>query len=364
MRGRHDRRPPQPLARLRLRLHRPARLAGGRPVLVDRLGAVVADQLLAAGRPRVRAAEHGDRRRDRRPVAVDALRRGRRADRARPSRAPSPRSACRRSSSRIRSAWSPSTAASRTSATIRPRTGKSHVVHCLDAYQANRGLQPVSRTASISTTLAGYLRSTSMLPVISDFLFDDAPRSCCGAGAAERDARRVPRADRQRVRLRAAGALGRLDRDRGRRDRADAHDLALDAAAGSPTRCATGRPTSASAAKDADLDVVRIGLDQRQADIALERVRGRAPAAEDEELTVRSSATMLRVVILRSAVVHVAVGAAARRLEPAAGDAAATPVAVPDPSAPGGATAWSRSIRSAAGGARAPARCGSARRSR
>jgi len=57
---------------------------------------------------------------------------------------------------------------------LRPRTGKSHVVHCLDAYQYQRGLQAVRRSGSISTSLGGFVRRQAMLPVISDFLFDDA----------------------------------------------------------------------------------------------------------------------------------------------------------------------------------------------
>lgn len=57
---------------------------------------------------------------------------------------------------------------------LRPRTGKSHIVHCLDAYQHQRGLQTVRRSGSISTSLGGFVRRQSMLPVISDFLFDDA----------------------------------------------------------------------------------------------------------------------------------------------------------------------------------------------
>jgi len=55
---------------------------------------------------------------------------------------------------------------------IRPKTGKGHVVHCLDAYQFQRGLQAVRRVGDIGTTLAGYFRSRCLLPVISDFLFD------------------------------------------------------------------------------------------------------------------------------------------------------------------------------------------------
>ena len=57
---------------------------------------------------------------------------------------------------------------------VPPRTGRNHVVHCLDAYLARRGLEPVMHGASVSTTLAGSFRTTSLVPFISDFLFDDA----------------------------------------------------------------------------------------------------------------------------------------------------------------------------------------------
>lgn len=56
---------------------------------------------------------------------------------------------------------------------VAPRTGRNHVVHCLDAYLARRGLEPVMHGASVSTTLAGSFRTTSLVPFISDFLFDD-----------------------------------------------------------------------------------------------------------------------------------------------------------------------------------------------
>jgi uncharacterized protein (DUF58 family) len=57
---------------------------------------------------------------------------------------------------------------------VAPRTGRNHVVHCLEAYQARRGLEPVRHGASVSTTLAGSFRTTSLVPFISDFLFDGA----------------------------------------------------------------------------------------------------------------------------------------------------------------------------------------------
>ena len=64
---------------------------------------------------------------------------------------------------------------------LRPRIGKGQVIHCLDAYQFGEGLQDIRGTRVNSTgdaielgaTLSGFLRKTSMVPVISDFLFDN-----------------------------------------------------------------------------------------------------------------------------------------------------------------------------------------------
>jgi len=58
-------------------------------------------------------------------------------------------------------------------AAVRPRIGKNQVIHCLDAYQHQRGLQDVKETESISRSIAGFMRKTSLIPVISDFLFDE-----------------------------------------------------------------------------------------------------------------------------------------------------------------------------------------------
>ena len=56
-------------------------------------------------------------------------------------------------------------------ASVRAQIGRNHVVHCLDAYQYGRGLQPI-HARGISTSLEGVMRKTSMVPVISDFLFE------------------------------------------------------------------------------------------------------------------------------------------------------------------------------------------------
>jgi hypothetical protein len=55
---------------------------------------------------------------------------------------------------------------------VRPRIGKNQVIHCLEAYQFQTGAQPLRRADTLSMTLSGFMRKTSMVPVISDFLFD------------------------------------------------------------------------------------------------------------------------------------------------------------------------------------------------
>jgi uncharacterized protein (DUF58 family) len=56
---------------------------------------------------------------------------------------------------------------------LRPRIGKGQVIHCLEAYQFGQGLQDLRNTGELGTTLAGFLRKTSMVAVVSDFLFDN-----------------------------------------------------------------------------------------------------------------------------------------------------------------------------------------------
>ena len=58
---------------------------------------------------------------------------------------------------------------------VRPRIGKGQVIHCIEAYQNGHGLQEIRNVGSLSATLTGFSRKTSLMPVISDFLFDDAP---------------------------------------------------------------------------------------------------------------------------------------------------------------------------------------------
>jgi len=59
---------------------------------------------------------------------------------------------------------------------VRPRIGRPHVIHCLDRYQEQSVTDTAAAAGDFGTTIATHLRRTSLVPVISDFLFQDADR--------------------------------------------------------------------------------------------------------------------------------------------------------------------------------------------
>src|SRR5262245_10989925 len=61
-------------------------------------------------------------------------------------------------------------------AAVRPRIGRPHVIHCLDRYQEPSALDTSAAAGDFGTAIATHLRRTSLVPVISDFLFADAGR--------------------------------------------------------------------------------------------------------------------------------------------------------------------------------------------
>jgi uncharacterized protein (DUF58 family) len=151
---------------------------------------------------------------------------------------------------------------------IRPRTGKSHIVHCLDAYQFQRGLQELRRVGSLSTTLAGYFRSTSMLPVISDFLFDDV-KDVLRELSLLNNAHDVflvliDSAFAFELPDVSAGWIETVDVETGR-----SRTIARSAYRQLASRVREWQDDVARVAKDVELDVVRMGLDEVQADLAL-----------------------------------------------------------------------------------------------
>jgi uncharacterized protein (DUF58 family) len=60
-------------------------------------------------------------------------------------------------------------------AAARPRIGKAHVLYCLDLYERIAG-NPAPGEHDVMAAIAGHLRKTSLVPIISDFLFADAAR--------------------------------------------------------------------------------------------------------------------------------------------------------------------------------------------
>lgn len=61
-------------------------------------------------------------------------------------------------------------------ASARPGVGKSHVMYCLDLYARRQRIERPRAQVDVSATIGSHLRKTSIVPVISDFLFADAPR--------------------------------------------------------------------------------------------------------------------------------------------------------------------------------------------
>jgi uncharacterized protein (DUF58 family) len=59
---------------------------------------------------------------------------------------------------------------------VRARIGKPHVIHCLDLYQNRTTLEAAGRHGDFTATIASHLRRASLVPVISDFLFPDVAR--------------------------------------------------------------------------------------------------------------------------------------------------------------------------------------------
>ena len=153
-------------------------------------------------------------------------------------------------------------------AAIRARTGKSHIIHCVDAYQYQQGLLAVPRVGDVGTTLAGYLRRKSMLPVISDFLFDN-PNDILKE-LAFLNARHdvfivlIDSAFAFELPTVSAGWIETVDVETGR-----ARTVSRRALRNMANRVRDWQAEVHTSARALDLDVVQIGLDQTKADIAL-----------------------------------------------------------------------------------------------
>lgn len=61
-------------------------------------------------------------------------------------------------------------------ATVPPRSGRAHVLHCLEQFErSTRALDTAPAKADLASVIAATLRQASLVPVVSDFLFAGAP---------------------------------------------------------------------------------------------------------------------------------------------------------------------------------------------
>jgi len=150
----------------------------------------------------------------------------------------------------------------------RPRIGKPHVIYCLDLYQQRKQVDVPSEQSDVTATIASHLRKTSLVPIISDFLFVDAPRiihelSLLNAAhdvflimVDARFAYRLPDV--------SAGWIETFDVETGRTRIVSRREFAHLA-----DRVEQWQEEILRLARDADLDMVRVGLDRWEMETTL-----------------------------------------------------------------------------------------------
>jgi uncharacterized protein (DUF58 family) len=153
-------------------------------------------------------------------------------------------------------------------AAARPKIGRSHVLYCLDLYQQRRALDVPDDRRDIIVAIESQLRKASLVPVISDFLFPDAPRVIAELTllnavhdvfllmADVRFAYELPRV--------SDGWVEAYDLETGRARVFSRRELGRLA-----VRVAEWQDQIERTARDAGLDVVRVGLDRWEMETAL-----------------------------------------------------------------------------------------------
>jgi uncharacterized protein (DUF58 family) len=152
--------------------------------------------------------------------------------------------------------------------TVRPRIGKGQVIHCLEAYDEGRGLQDLTMAGSLSATLIGFSRKTSLVPVVSDFLFENPAAVITELSLANNVhdvfVVLVDAAFAFDLPPMSAGWVEAFDVETGR-----TRLLSRREARGLQSRVQAWQDEVAALARKADLDVLRLGRDQTKFDIAL-----------------------------------------------------------------------------------------------
>jgi uncharacterized protein (DUF58 family) len=153
-------------------------------------------------------------------------------------------------------------------AAVRPRIGKPHVIYCLDMYQQLKEKDAEVEQGDVTASIEGHLRKTSLVPIISDFLFADAQRVLNELSllngmhdvflmmADVRFAYELPPA--------SAGWIETFDVETGSTRVVSRRELARLA-----SRVEQWQEQVMAMARDADLDIVRVGLDRWEMETTL-----------------------------------------------------------------------------------------------
>jgi uncharacterized protein (DUF58 family) len=153
-------------------------------------------------------------------------------------------------------------------AAARPKIGKPHVIYCLDLYQRpTPGGRPAA-FGDVTATIASHLRKTSLVPVISDFLFADVARVIKELSLlnAAHDVFLMMVDARFAYELPAvsAGWLEAFDIETGRKRVMSRREFTRLSG-----RVEEWQDEVMRLARDADLDIVRVGLDRWEMETTL-----------------------------------------------------------------------------------------------
>ena len=151
---------------------------------------------------------------------------------------------------------------------VRPRIGRGQVLHCLDAYEHQGGSEDVKAAGSLSATISSFIRRTAMIPFVSDFLFGD-PATVLHELAALNSIHDVfivliDAAFAFQLPPTSAGWIDAFDVETGR-----SRIMSRAALAGMADRVREWQDGVEQAAKAADIDLVRVGIDPEASDLAL-----------------------------------------------------------------------------------------------
>ena len=153
-------------------------------------------------------------------------------------------------------------------AAARPKIGRSHVIYCVDLYRNRLSLDVPGGVRDVTSAIEGHLRRSSLVPVISDFLFQDADRVVRELALinAVHDVFLLMADVRFAYELPAVsdGWVEAFDVETGQTRVFSRRELARLA-----SRVEAWQTEVARLARDADLDLVRVGLDRWEMETTL-----------------------------------------------------------------------------------------------